>query len=230
MTSSSSVTTFPSGSSSSSGFFSSAFSVGTFVGFSLFPIAIWLIPFYSEVVGIPLYIIANILLIARFTDVITDPILGQLGDSTRTPIGRRKPWIILGVPLMMLAIYKLFIPGTEVSITYFVIWMMLMYLGSTIIGIPYGAWGAEISPDYHQRSRVVGGREGWTLIGLLISALIPLAIEVSGQGISFSDSIKRMLAAIFVFQDYFLFIEITFLFLKINFCSSRLLFALHRDY
>ena len=167
-----------------------------------YPIAIWLIPFYSEVVGIPLYIIANILLIARFTDVITDPILGQLGDSTRTPIGRRKPWIILGVPLMMLAIYKLFIPGTEVSIAYFVIWMMLMYLGSTIIGIPYGAWGAEISPDYHQRSRVVGGREGWTLIGLLISALIPLAIEVSGQGISFSDSIKRMLAAIFIFQDF----------------------------
>ena len=167
-----------------------------------YPIAIWLIPFYSEVVGIPLYIIANLLLIARFTDVITDPILGQLGDSTRTSIGRRKPWIILGVPLMMLAIYKLFIPGTEVSITYFVIWMMLMYLGSTIISIPYGAWGAEISPDYHQRSRVVGGREGWTLIGLLISALIPLAIEVSGQGISIFDSIKRMLAAIFVFQDF----------------------------
>ena len=69
-----------------------------------YPIAIWLIPFYSEVVGIPLYIIANLLLIARFTDVITDPILGQLGDSTRTSIGRRKPWIILGVPLMMLAI------------------------------------------------------------------------------------------------------------------------------
>ena len=63
-------------------------------------------------------------------------ILGQLGDSTKTSIGRRKPWIILGVPLMMLAIYKLFIPGTEVSIAYFVVWMMLMYLGSTIINIP----------------------------------------------------------------------------------------------
>ena len=147
-----------------------------------YPIAIWLIPFYSEVVGIELYVIANILLLARFTDVITDPILGQLGDSTKTSIGRRKPWIILGVPLMMFAIYKLFIPGAEVSVMYFIVWMMLMYLGSTIIGIPYGAWGAEISPDYHQRSRIVSGREGWTLIGLLISALIPLSIEVSGSG------------------------------------------------
>ena len=167
-----------------------------------YPIAIWLIPFYSEVVGIELYVLANILLLARFTDVITDPILGQLGDSTKTVIGRRKPWIILGVPLMMFAIYKLFIPGAEVSIMYFVIWMMLMYLGSTIIGIPYGAWGAEISPDYHQRSRIVSGREGWTLIGLLISALIPLAIEVSGNGLSVRESVNRMLQAVFLFQDF----------------------------
>ena len=167
-----------------------------------YPIAIWLIPFYSEVVGIELYVIANILLLARFTDVITDPILGQLGDSTKTSIGRRKPWIILGVPLMMFAIYKLFIPGAEVSVMYFIVWMMLMYLGSTIIGIPYGAWGAEISPDYHQRSRIVSGREGWTLIGLLISALIPLSIEVSGSGQSIAESINKMLRAVFFFEDF----------------------------
>jgi Na+/melibiose symporter-like transporter len=167
-----------------------------------YPIAIWLIPFYSEVVGIELQVIATILLIARFTDVITDPILGQLGDSTKTSIGRRKPWIILGVPLMMLAIYKLFIPGAEVPQLYFVLWMMLMYLGSTIIGVPYGAWGAEISQDYHQRSRIVSGREGWTLIGLLISALIPLAIEVSGKGISNGESVSRMFQAVFLFQDF----------------------------
>ena len=167
-----------------------------------YPIAIWLIPFYSEVVKIDLVVIANILLLARFTDVITDPILGQLGDSTRTAIGRRKPWIILGVPLMMLAIYKLFIPGTEVTIVYFVLWMMMMYLGSTIIGIPYGAWGAEISEDYHQRSRIVSGREGWTLIGLLISALIPLAIEVSSEGMATGESVSRMFQAVFLFQDF----------------------------
>ena len=85
-----------------------------------YPIAIWLIPFYAEVVGIPLYIIANLLLIARFTDVITDPILGQLGDSTKTSIGRRKPWIIIGVPLMMFALDMFFIPGGVVSLSFFV--------------------------------------------------------------------------------------------------------------
>ena len=53
-----------------------------------YPIAIWLIPFYSEVTKFELALLADLLLLARFTDVITDPLLGQLGDSTKT---RRKP-------------------------------------------------------------------------------------------------------------------------------------------
>ena len=139
--------------------------LGTPLAMIGYPIAIWLIPFYAEVIGTPLWVLANLILIARLTDVITDPLIGQWGDSTRTFIGRRKPWIILGVPLMLFSIYKLFLPGEEVTTSYFLIWMMLMYLGSTAIGIPYGAWGAEISPEYHQRSRIVSGREAFTLIG-----------------------------------------------------------------
>ena len=167
-----------------------------------YPIAIWLIPFYSEVTKFQLALLADLLLIARLTDVITDPLIGQWGDQTSTRIGRRKPWILLGVPLMMYSIYKLFIPGEEVTVSYFLLWMMLMYLGSTSIGIPYGAWGAEISSEYHQRSRIVGGREAFTLIGLLISALIPLGVEVSAEGISLKEGLTRTLAAIFLFQDF----------------------------
>ena len=49
-----------------------------------YPIAIWLIPFYSEVTGFKLALLADLLLIARLTDVITDPLMGQWGDSTKT--------------------------------------------------------------------------------------------------------------------------------------------------
>ena len=167
-----------------------------------YPIAIWLIPFYSEVTKFQLALLADLLLIARFTDVITDPLIGQWGDTTKTRFGRRKPWIVLGVPLMLYSVYKLFIAGEDVTVTYFLIWIMLMYLGSTAIGIPYGAWGAEISPDYHQRSRVVSGREAFVLIGLLISALIPLGVEVSGDNINFREGLSRTLLAIFFFKDF----------------------------
>ncbi|RZO96908.1 MAG: MFS transporter, partial [Gammaproteobacteria bacterium] len=176
--------------------------LGTPLAMIGYPIAIWLIPFYSEVTKFQLALLADLLLLARLTDVITDPLIGQLGDSTATKYGRRKPWIVLGVPLMMIAVYKLFAPGEDVTVSYFLFWMVLMYLGFTIIGIPYGAWGAEISPDYHQRSRIVSGREAFTLIGLLISALIPLGVEVSGEGVSLKEGLNRTLAAIFLFKDF----------------------------
>ncbi|MDG2061182.1 MAG: MFS transporter [SAR86 cluster bacterium] len=167
-----------------------------------YPIAIWLIPFYSEVTKFPLALLADILLFARFTDVITDPVIGHLSDSTNTPFGRRKPWILLGLPLMMISVYFLFSPLENLSIYYFLIFIVLMYLGSTLIGISYNAWGAEISPVYHERSRITAGREVFTLIGLLLSALIPLAVEVSGAGVTIYEGMTRMISAVFFFKDF----------------------------
>ena len=167
-----------------------------------YPIAIWLIPFYSEVTKFQLSLLADILLLARFTDVITDPIIGQLTDSTNTRYGRRKPWILFGLPLMMISVYFLFTPNDQVSIYYFLISIICMYFGSTLIGISYSAWGAEISPEYDQRSRITSGREIFTLLGLLIAALIPLGVEVSDKGISIIEGISRMISAIFLFQDF----------------------------
>jgi len=57
-----------------------------------------------------------------------------------------------------------------------------MYIGTTLLGLPYGAWGAELSPDYHQRARVTAWREQFTLIGLLVAAFIPFLVEQYGAG------------------------------------------------
>ena len=62
--------------------------------------------------------------------------------------------------------------------------------------------GSRNISDYHQRSRVVSGREAFVLIGLLISALIPLGVEVSGNNISISEGLSRTFSAIFFFQDF----------------------------
>ncbi|PHQ69210.1 MAG: hypothetical protein COB97_08130 [Paracoccus sp.] len=44
---------------------------------------------------------ALVLVIARLSDVITDPLIGTLSDRWRTRFGRRKPWLVMGVPLML---------------------------------------------------------------------------------------------------------------------------------
>ena len=76
---------------------------------ALLPVNLYILPFYAEL-GIPLYAMSVIIFAARLSDAITDPLMGVLCDRTKTPWGRRKPWILIGTPLLMLALYKLFLP------------------------------------------------------------------------------------------------------------------------
>ncbi len=69
-----------------------------------YPLAIWIPAHYAGGLGIPLAAVGTILMLARLTDVITDPIMGEISDRVRTLWGRRKPWVLLGVPVMMLGV------------------------------------------------------------------------------------------------------------------------------
>ena len=75
-----------------------------------YPIAIWLIPHYSGALGVSLAAVSTMLMLARITDVVTDPLIGEASDRSRTRFGRRKPWLLAGTPIMMLGIYRLFVP------------------------------------------------------------------------------------------------------------------------
>ena len=147
-----------------------------------YPLAIWIPAHYSGGLGLSLAMVGTILMLARFTDVITDPLMGEISDRFRTRFGRRKPWVLLGMPIMMLGVYKLFIPPEGVGIFYFLVYLTLFFLGSTIIALPHRAWGAELSPDYHQRSRVTAAREFFVLGGLMLAATVPMVVEITSDG------------------------------------------------
>lgn len=147
-----------------------------------YPLAIWIPAHYSGGLGISLATVGTILMLARLTDVVTDPIMGEFSDRFRTRFGRRKPWLFFGVPLMMLGTYFLFMPEEGVGIFYMLVWLSIFFLGSTMIGLPHRAWGAELSPDYHQRSRVTAVREFYVVVGLMIAAAVPMIVELTADG------------------------------------------------
>jgi GPH family glycoside/pentoside/hexuronide:cation symporter len=147
-----------------------------------YPLAIWIPAHYSGGLGISLAAVGTILMVARLTDVVTDPVMGEISDRWRTRIGRRRPWLLIGTPVMMFGVYKLFIPEPGVGLAYFLIWLSIFFLGSTMIGLPHRAWGAELSPDYHQRSRVTAAREIYVLVGLMVAAAIPMIVEIRADG------------------------------------------------
>ena len=153
------------------------------------PIALYVPAFYSENLGLSLAAVGTLLALSRLTDVVTDPAIGIASDRWRTRFGRRKPWMVAGTPLMILSLWMLFVPdsptavavwstvgGTGVSNLYLFVWISALYLSFTLVDLPYRAWGAELSPDYDERSRVTGWREAFGYGGTMMSLIIPLAI------------------------------------------------------
>jgi glycoside/pentoside/hexuronide:cation symporter, GPH family len=136
--------------------------------------------YYSSVLGLPLIAVSVIMLASRFFDIFTDPLIGVLSDRTRSPIGRRKPWIIAGAPILAAGAWMLFAPPQEVSPLYLFVAVSLAYLGFTLIQIPYVSWGAELSSDYDARSAIVAWREGVGVLGTLAAISTPLIASLLG--------------------------------------------------
>ncbi|MCZ6712165.1 MAG: MFS transporter [Gammaproteobacteria bacterium] len=145
------------------------------VMFASMPMMLYLNNFYASDIGIPLMQLANLLLIARVFDLITDPLVGYLSDHTKTRWGRRKPWMVASLPFLMLGLYKALIPDEGADIWYVFTWLMVMWLGWTMLMIPYYAWGAELTTDYDDRTRVTGWRAAMGSVGSLLSITIPVA-------------------------------------------------------
>ena len=137
-----------------------------------YPMTLFLHPYYAGELGLGLAAISTVLLVSRMTDFVTDPLMGWLSDRSHTRFGRRRPFVVLGLPVMMFGIYKLFMPEPPVDIWYMLIWNMVVYLGWTIMVLPYGAWGAELTDNYMDRARITAVRQVWTIAGLFGASVV----------------------------------------------------------
>ncbi len=139
------------------------------------PIAAFIPNYYGQDLGVSIGAVGTIWLLTRLFDAISDPAIGWLSDRTNTRWGRRRVWMVASVPLMMLSIYKLFMPDpAEVSAGYLLGWLVGLWVGWTMLFIPYYAWAAELSPDYNERTRITGWRSWIGMAANVISKLVPV--------------------------------------------------------
>ena len=66
---------------------------------SIFPVIVFVPRFYASDVGVPLTLVGTYILITRIIDVFTDPLMGYISDHTRSRFGRRRPWVLLSMPI-----------------------------------------------------------------------------------------------------------------------------------
>lgn len=145
------------------------------------PLYVYLPTFYVENLGLSLTAVGAALLLARVLDVITDPLVGYLNDRTGSKLGRRKLFMLLGAPFLLMGLEMLLRPMAPVSSSYLLLWSVVTYLGWTLINIPWHAWGAEITHDYHQKSVLAGSREIFAVIGTVLVISLPVLLGIDND-------------------------------------------------
>ena len=137
--------------------------------------------FYAGEVGVGMLVLSPLILLSRATDVVTDPLVGALSDRTRSRWGRRKPWMLAGVPLFLVSAWMMFHPGDGAGALYFLVWFSLVFFGLTLIQLPYVSWGAELSDDYNTRTRIVTAREVMGAVGSITAIGVAIVLALRGD-------------------------------------------------
>ncbi|MBA4012958.1 MAG: sodium:melibiose symporter [Phenylobacterium sp.] len=148
------------------------------------PLAVYLPPYYAQDLGLGLGAVGLIFMLSRAWDAVTDPLVGVLSDRTRSRFGRRKPWIAAGAPLFALATAAIFAPrlfGVErPGAAWLSVWLVVFYVGWTMIQIPVSAWAGQLAAQYHERSRVQTYFQVATAGGLLLVLILPAVLDQIG--------------------------------------------------
>ena len=143
-------------------------------------ISFYYLIFLTDVVRISPALAGTVILISKIYDSITDPFEGILADRTRTKLGRRRPYLLAGIPLIFLSFIALFYPYNAASETTRFTAVIASYLFfSTVVSIVmlnYNALHSEITLDYHERSSLSSIRIFFSTVASIVAALIPLEI------------------------------------------------------
>ena len=146
------------------------------------PVVVYLPPYYAGTLGLDLGLVGFLFFIVRVVDVPLDPIIGHLVDRTDTRFGRFRPWMIVGTLVMMAGLFAVFMAAPGISAWRAFAGLLLMYIGFSATLVSHTAWGAVLSDDYHERSRVFGWWQAANLLGLLlILAVPPAALALAGS-------------------------------------------------
>ena len=110
--------------------------------------------------GFPPLLWGILFFLPRVLDAVTDPIMGFITDNTRSRWGRRRPYIFVGA-IAVGVIYALLwqLPSdksTTFYFTWFLVGSLIFYLAYTMFATPWVALGYELTPDYHERTRLMG--------------------------------------------------------------------------
>ncbi len=163
-----------------------AYSAGGIIPVALFNIAGQLVGLMGNIsLGLSAFWLGLIMIIPRLWDAFSDPIVGHLSDNTRSRMGRRRPYLLIGgIAVAVFFVVMWWIPKGEVAhawfpsetgfrsfqLVYILFSLLLFFTATTIFEIPHGALGMEMTSDPHERTRLFSGK---SFVGNLFAMSTP---------------------------------------------------------
>jgi len=149
-----------------------------------FALLIYLPPHLSRDLGVPLAVVGGSWALVRVLDLLVDPILGLVMDRTRTRLGRYRPWMLIGAPVLMSSAYMLFMAKPGITQPFLVAWLLVAYLASSILQLAHPAWGATLAGSYDERSRIFS----WISVGAVVGSVGILLLPAITAAMNRTDS------------------------------------------
>lgn len=140
------------------------------------PVYVHVPKLYADDLGLSLSLVGAILLAARLLDAVQDPLLGWWSDRCAGTGSGRQRFVVAAVPLLAAGVLGLFNPpalGAGALAAWLTACLVVVYLGFSMASISYYAIGAELSADYHERTRVTAARGVLAVAGVLVAAALP---------------------------------------------------------
>ena len=155
-----------------------AVAVGEFFGGGAFNIVNFLYPgFLALAVGLPPHYAGMVILIARLVDAFIDPPIGYLSDKFRVRFGTRRKTLMVSAPLIVIALFLMFYPYSDPSLTVRFLLALLSYVlfvcVQSSVMIPYYSLASEITDDYTERARLTTLRLVFSISASIICVALP---------------------------------------------------------
>src|SRR5690348_13586562 len=142
----------------------------------------FLLPFFNLVVGLPAAWVGVAIAVTMVFDAFIDPVVGQISDNLRTPLGRRHPFMYGSAVPLAICYLLLWNPPhwSNVALFYYLIGVaILVRTFITFYEIPSSSLVAELTPDYHNRTTFFAFRDTFAWIGGLTMALLAFGVFFS---------------------------------------------------
>ena len=143
-----------------------------------------LLLFYlTDVLGVGAGLAAIVLFVPKFWDAFANPLIGGLSDRSTSRFGKRRPFMLVGGVVTALAFVLLFSAPDFDSELVTALWVSAVFTVAmtayAVFCVPWSAMPAEMTPDYHERTRITSVRMVLLTVGILVGGA--LAPSIAGD-------------------------------------------------